>query len=180
MLIQNTWKILKMASCAVEGGCVTDYVAIVISILSMIMYVFFCFFLYTFFYTLLGVEVWNSRAVYQFDYMSQWISVKAKYWKFYGPRFWSDLVIVDPLVVSLFCCCRLLSRLILPFLVHKVPRTKNSGFWIPVIQVFASFNLLLSIAVHCGFLFFFLSLTILLMTLYPRSWCNRATDLLSM
>lgn len=68
-----------------EGGCVTDYVAIVISILSMIM---------------------------------------------------------------------LLSRLILPFLVHEVPRTKNSGFWIPVIQVFASFNLLLSIAMSINFLKF--------------------------
>lgn len=30
----------KMTSCAVEGGCVTDYIAIAISILSMILYVF--------------------------------------------------------------------------------------------------------------------------------------------
>ncbi|XP_059445310.1 regulator of G-protein signaling 1 [Corylus avellana] len=74
-----------MASCAVKGGCVTDYIAIAISILSMIL---------------------------------------------------------------------LLSRLILPFLVHEVPRTKNSGFWIPVIQVFASFNLVLSIVVSYGFLRF--------------------------
>ncbi|KAF5450170.1 hypothetical protein F2P56_030542 [Juglans regia] len=74
-----------MASCAVEGGCVTDYLAIAISMLSMIL---------------------------------------------------------------------LLSRFILPFVVHKVPRTKNSGFWIPVIQVFASFNLLLSIVMSLNFLKF--------------------------
>ncbi|GMY26399.1 regulator of G-protein signaling 1 [Fagus crenata] len=74
-----------MTSCAVEGGCVTDYIAIAISILSMIL---------------------------------------------------------------------LLSRLILPFIVHKVPRTKNSGFWIPIIHVFASFNLLLSTVVSINFLKF--------------------------
>ncbi|XP_041012207.1 regulator of G-protein signaling 1 [Juglans microcarpa x Juglans regia] len=74
-----------MASCAVEGGCATDYLAIAISMLSMIL---------------------------------------------------------------------LLSRFILPFVVHKVPRTKNSGFWIPVIQVFASFNLLLSIVMSVNFLKF--------------------------
>ncbi|KAG6713793.1 hypothetical protein I3842_05G171600 [Carya illinoinensis] len=74
-----------MASCAVEGGCATDYLAIAISMLAMIL---------------------------------------------------------------------LLSRLILPFVVHKVPRTKNSGFWIPVIQVFASFNLLLSIVMSVNFLKF--------------------------
>lgn len=45
------------------------------------------------------------------------------------------------------CSFRLLSRLLVPFLVHKVPRTKNSGFWIPIIHVFASFNLLLSTVV---------------------------------
>ncbi|KAG2708005.1 hypothetical protein I3760_05G171800 [Carya illinoinensis] len=74
-----------MASCAVEGGCATDYLAIAISMLAMIL---------------------------------------------------------------------LLSRLILPFVVHKAPRTKNSGFWIPVIQVFASFNLLLSIVMSVNFLKF--------------------------
>ena len=43
---------------------------------------------------------------------------------------------------------RLLIKATLPFLVHKVPRPKGSGFWIPVIQVFASLNLLLSIVVR--------------------------------
>ncbi|KAG5521954.1 hypothetical protein RHGRI_034242 [Rhododendron griersonianum] len=32
-----------------------------------------------------------------------------------------------------------------PFLIHKVPLPKGSNFWLPVIQVFASLNLLLSI-----------------------------------
>ncbi|KAJ0095778.1 hypothetical protein Patl1_16825 [Pistacia atlantica] len=45
----------------------------------------------------------------------------------------------------------LLSKSLLPFLVHKVPRIQGSGFWIPLIQVFASFNLLLSLMV--GFVF---------------------------
>ncbi|KAM4109635.1 hypothetical protein ACB094_03G134100 [Castanea mollissima] len=76
---------MKMETCAQEGGCVTDYIAIAISILSMIV---------------------------------------------------------------------LLSRLLVPFLVHKVPRTKNSGFWIPIIHVFASFNLLLSTVVSVNFLKF--------------------------
>ncbi|KAK7306204.1 hypothetical protein VNO77_44130 [Canavalia gladiata] len=43
---------------------------------------------------------------------------------------------------------------IFPFLVHKVPRTKGSGFWIPVIQVVASFNLLLSLVMSNNFLKF--------------------------
>ncbi|KAL0004421.1 hypothetical protein SO802_011982 [Lithocarpus litseifolius] len=76
---------MKMETCAEEGGCVTDYIAIAISILSMIL---------------------------------------------------------------------LLSRLLVPFLVRKVPRTKNSGFWIPIIHVFASFNLLLSTVVSVNFLKF--------------------------
>ena len=48
---------------------------------------------------------------------------------------------------------RLLSRLIIPFVVHKIPRSKGSGFWIPTIQVFASFNLILSIVVDYEFPF---------------------------
>lgn len=48
----------------------------------------------------------------------------------------------------------LLARLILPFVVHKVPRIKGSGFWILVIQVFASFNLLLSLVMYANFLKF--------------------------
>ncbi|KAF8399837.1 hypothetical protein HHK36_015733 [Tetracentron sinense] len=72
-----------MVSCAVEGGCPSDYIAVVISLLSMI---------------------------------------------------------------------ALLSRSTLPFMVHKVPRTKGSGFWLLVIQVIASFNLLLSIVMSMNLL----------------------------
>ncbi|KAJ7957647.1 regulator of G-protein signaling 1 [Quillaja saponaria] len=74
-----------MVSCAVEGGCPSDYIAVAISILSLIL---------------------------------------------------------------------LLTRSIFPFLVHKVARTKGSGFWIPLIQVSASFNLLLSIVRSLNFLKF--------------------------
>ncbi|XP_020411121.1 regulator of G-protein signaling 1 isoform X2 [Prunus persica] len=49
---------------------------------------------------------------------------------------------------------RLLSRLILPFAIHKIPLPKRSSFWIPVIQIFASFNLLLSIVMSVNFLKF--------------------------
>ncbi|XP_031270045.1 regulator of G-protein signaling 1 isoform X1 [Pistacia vera] len=45
----------------------------------------------------------------------------------------------------------LLSKSLLPFLVHKVPRIQGSGFWIPLIQVFASFNLLLSLMMSASF-----------------------------
>lgn len=56
-------------------------------------------------------------------------------------------------IASLFFIL-LLARFILPFVVHKIPRTKGSGFWIPVIQVFASFNLLLSLVMADNFLKF--------------------------
>ncbi|XP_054808038.1 regulator of G-protein signaling 1 isoform X2 [Prosopis cineraria] len=74
-----------MASCAVEGGCPSDYVAIAVSILSFLL---------------------------------------------------------------------LLSWSIFPFLVDKVPRTTGSSFWIPVLQVVASFNLLLSTAMSVNFVTF--------------------------
>ncbi|XP_061370001.1 regulator of G-protein signaling 1 [Gastrolobium bilobum] len=74
-----------MASCAVEGGCPSDYVAIAISIVSFVV-----------------LLLWS----------------------------------------------------IFPFLVHKVPRTTGSGFWIPVIQVVASFNLLLSLVMSFNILKF--------------------------
>ncbi|ESW35701.1 hypothetical protein PHAVU_001G257500 [Phaseolus vulgaris] len=67
-----------MPSCAVKGGCPTDYIAISLSIIS---------------FTVLLL--------------------------------WS----------------------IFPFIVHKVPRSKGSGFWIPVIQVVASFILLVSLVI---------------------------------
>ncbi|XP_058753968.1 regulator of G-protein signaling 1-like isoform X1 [Vicia villosa] len=57
-------------------------------------------------------------------------------------------------VVSVASLILLLVWSIFPFIVHKVPRTKGSGFWIPVIQVVASFNLLLSIMMSNRFLKF--------------------------
>ncbi|XWS63775.1 hypothetical protein CRYUN_Cryun06bG0130700 [Craigia yunnanensis] len=72
-----------MASCAVHGGCPSDYVAVAIAIFSMILLI----------------------------------------------------------VKSTF-----------PFLIHKAPRAKGSTFWIPVIQVIASFNFLLSIVMSVNFL----------------------------
>ncbi|WCJ38638.1 G-protein coupled receptors GTPase activators [Euphorbia peplus] len=53
----------------------------------------------------------------------------------------SDYIAISFSILSFFL---LLSWTIYPFLVHKVPRINGSGFWIPVIQIFASFNLLLS------------------------------------
>ncbi|OMO81493.1 Regulator of G protein signaling [Corchorus olitorius] len=72
-----------MASCAVDGGCPSDYIAVSIAILSMIF---------------------------------------------------------------------LIAKSILPFLIHKVPTAKGSAFWIPVIQIIASFNFLLSIVMAVNFL----------------------------
>ncbi|KAI4336639.1 hypothetical protein L6164_015139 [Bauhinia variegata] len=56
------------------------------------------------------------------------------------------------IAISIFFCLLLLSRSIFPFLVNKIPRTKGSGFWIPVIQVLSSFNLLLSIVMSINIL----------------------------
>ncbi|XWS34665.1 hypothetical protein CRYUN_Cryun21dG0057100 [Craigia yunnanensis] len=72
-----------MASCAIHGGCPSDYVAVAIAIFSMIL---------------------------------------------------------------------LILRSILPFLIHKVLTAKGSAFWIPVIQVIASLNFLLSIVMSVNFL----------------------------
>ncbi|KAG6407941.1 hypothetical protein SASPL_130942 [Salvia splendens] len=72
-----------MAICAVRGGCPSDYVAISIAILSVIL-----------------------------------LLVKAG----------------------------------VPYLIHKIPRPKGSGFWLVAIQVIASFNLLLSIVMAFGYL----------------------------
>ncbi|PKI77070.1 hypothetical protein CRG98_002573, partial [Punica granatum] len=65
-----------MAGCAIEGGCPSDYVAVAISVLSLLL---------------------------------------------------------------------LLSRSILPFVVHKVSPKKGSAFWIPMIQVLAGTNLVSSL-----------------------------------
>ncbi|KAL8532823.1 hypothetical protein ACS0TY_009148 [Phlomoides rotata] len=74
-----------MASCAVRGGCPSDYAAISIAILSIIL---------------------------------------------------------------------LVAKAGTPYLIHKIPRPKGSGFWLVAIQVLASFNLLLSIVMALGFLRF--------------------------
>ncbi|XP_004502347.1 regulator of G-protein signaling 1 isoform X2 [Cicer arietinum] len=56
--------------------------------------------------------------------------------------------------ISIISFILLLVWSIFPFIVHKVPRTKGSGFWIPVIQVVASFIILLSIMMSNNFLKF--------------------------
>ncbi|CAN7091829.1 unnamed protein product [Brassica rapa subsp. narinosa] len=53
----------------------------------------------------------------------------------------SDYVAVS---IAVICFLVLLSRSVLPCLIHKAPRNNSSSFWIPVIQVFSSFNLLFS------------------------------------
>ncbi|XP_021818477.1 regulator of G-protein signaling 1 isoform X1 [Prunus avium] len=58
------------------------------------------------------------------------------------------------IAISAVCFILLLSRLILPFAIHKIPIPKRSSFWIPAIQIFASFNLLLSIVMSVNFLKF--------------------------
>ncbi|KAM7269037.1 hypothetical protein ACFE04_024534 [Oxalis oulophora] len=48
------------------------------------------------------------------------------------------------IVIASLSMLLLLSRLVILSCFHKVPRNKDSSFWIPIIQVFASFNFLLS------------------------------------
>ncbi|XP_057430877.1 regulator of G-protein signaling 1 [Lotus japonicus] len=60
----------------------------------------------------------------------------------------TDYVAVALSIVSFIV---LLLWAIFPFLIHNVPRTKGSGFWIPVIQVVASFILLLSLVLSNSF-----------------------------
>ncbi|WZZ74020.1 hypothetical protein YC2023_085390 [Brassica napus] len=55
---------------------------------------------------------------------------------------------------SNFKSLELLSRSVFPCLIHKAPRTNSSSFWIPVIQVFSSFNLLFSIVMSVNLLQF--------------------------
>ncbi|XP_052622630.1 regulator of G-protein signaling 1 isoform X2 [Lactuca sativa] len=50
------------------------------------------------------------------------------------------------LSVSIISFVSLFLRSTLPFIIHKVPRPKGSSFWLPTIQIIASFNLLLSLA----------------------------------
>ncbi|KAA8529684.1 hypothetical protein F0562_034216 [Nyssa sinensis] len=63
----------------------------------------------------------------------------------------SDYIAIS---VSLLIIILLLAWSTYPFLVHKVPCPKGSSFWLPAIQVFASFNLLLSIVISVNFLKF--------------------------
>ncbi|KAK6252410.1 hypothetical protein QUC31_014130 [Theobroma cacao] len=63
----------------------------------------------------------------------------------------SDYVAVS---IAIFCVILLIVKSTLPFLIHKdkVPSGKGSAFWIPVIQVIASFTFLLSIVMSVNFL----------------------------
>ncbi|XP_021976033.2 regulator of G-protein signaling 1 [Helianthus annuus] len=54
----------------------------------------------------------------------------------------SDYVALSVAIISFIL---LLLRSTLPFIIHKVPRPKGSSFWLPTIQILASFNLLLSL-----------------------------------
>uniref|UniRef100_A0A3Q7GHR0 Uncharacterized protein n=1 Tax=Solanum lycopersicum TaxID=4081 RepID=A0A3Q7GHR0_SOLLC len=58
--------------------------------------------------------------------------------------------------------CRLLLKATLPYMIHKIPRSKGSSFWLVAIQVIASLNLLLSIVVST---FHFLYMVLMLQTL---------------
>ncbi|KAE8724540.1 Regulator of G-protein signaling 1 [Hibiscus syriacus] len=63
----------------------------------------------------------------------------------------SDYVAVS---IAIFSMISLIVKSTFPFLIHKVPIAKGSTFWIPVIQVFASFDFLLSIVMSLNFLKF--------------------------
>ncbi|XP_050206831.1 regulator of G-protein signaling 1 [Mercurialis annua] len=54
----------------------------------------------------------------------------------------SDYIAISIAIISIIL---LLSWSIYPFLAHKVPRINGSGFWIPLLQIVGSINLLLSI-----------------------------------
>ncbi|GMI75078.1 REGULATOR OF G-PROTEIN SIGNALING 1 [Hibiscus trionum] len=61
----------------------------------------------------------------------------------------SDYVAVS---IAIFSMILLFVRSSFPFLIHKVPSAKGSAFWIPAIQVIASFNFLLGIVMAGNFL----------------------------
>ncbi|XP_057811090.1 regulator of G-protein signaling 1 [Salvia miltiorrhiza] len=63
----------------------------------------------------------------------------------------SDYVAVSIAILSVIL---LLVQAGFPYVIHKIPRPKGSGFWLVAIQVIASFNLLLSIVMALGFLRF--------------------------
>ncbi|MCD9642533.1 G-protein signaling regulator protein [Datura stramonium] len=63
----------------------------------------------------------------------------------------SDYVALSAAVVSVIL---LLLKATLPYMIHKIPRSKGSSFWLVAIQVIASLNLLLSIVMALNFLKF--------------------------
>ncbi|XP_068667235.1 regulator of G-protein signaling 1 isoform X2 [Aristolochia californica] len=63
----------------------------------------------------------------------------------------SDYLAVAVAILSVFV---LLARAIFPFLVYKVPRANVSGFWLLIVQVIASINLLLSLVMSFNYLKF--------------------------
>lgn len=56
----------------------------------------------------------------------------------------SDYIAISIALASIIL---LLAKSMSPYLIHKIPRPRGSSFWLVAIQVFASFNLLLSIVV---------------------------------
>lgn len=63
----------------------------------------------------------------------------------------SDYVALSAALVSIIL---LLLKATLPYMIHKIPRSKGSSFWLVAIQVIASLNLLLSIVMALNFLKF--------------------------
>ncbi|XP_055810430.1 regulator of G-protein signaling 1 [Solanum dulcamara] len=63
----------------------------------------------------------------------------------------SDYVAFSAALVSMIL---LLLKATLPYMIHKIPRSKGSSFWLVAIQVIASLNLLLSIVMALNFLKF--------------------------
>lgn len=61
----------------------------------------------------------------------------------------SDYVAV---AIAIFSMILVIVKSTFPFLIHKVPRSKGGAFWIPVIQIIASFNLFLSIVMSANLL----------------------------
>ncbi|KAI5679308.1 hypothetical protein M9H77_10258 [Catharanthus roseus] len=60
----------------------------------------------------------------------------------------SDYVALSIAILSFIA---LLTKWAQPYLIHKIPRSKGSSFWLVAIQVIASFNLILSIVMALNF-----------------------------
>lgn len=61
----------------------------------------------------------------------------------------SDYIALSVAIVSFIL---LLTKWALPYLIHRIPRSNGSSFWLVAIQLIASFNLLLSIVMALNFL----------------------------